>query len=75
MQILLNSLNELSWLLLSLPLLADEELSPPSVEAAAFLNSSGDLADAGTVDLPNASVDWTAFFLGDGDFLAVKSKI
>ena len=76
MQILLNSLKALSLLFSLMPLLAGEEPSPPPPpEAAVFLNSRGDLDDAATFVLPNASVDWTAFFLGEGDFLADESKM
>ena len=74
MQILLNSRNALSRMFSS-PLLTGEELSPPLPETVAFLNSKGDFDDAATFDFPNPRVDWTVFFLGEGDFLAVDSEI
>ena len=72
MQILLNCLNELSMLFLSLPVLTGEELwSPLPLEAAVVL---GDLDDAEALVLPNARVDCTVFFLGEGVVLDDKSK-
>ena len=74
MQIFLNSRNELSWLVSSPLLFMGEELPPPSLEAVTFLNSRGGLDVDEAFDLPNARVDWTAFFLGEGDFLALNSE-
>ena len=75
MQILLNSRNELSLLFSLLLILTGDELSPLSPGPEVFLNSKEDFDDAEALVLPKVRVDWAVFFLGEGEFLADKSKI